>query len=157
MIFGRGGYVVFSLRGYASFAIVIGTCLYGADLEEAMRRLASSRMDFLSRKGIRVPPANRIAKAGPHHHHHPPTALAWGIEYGPCPDAGTLLLSDPLWPSGESEGFRISDEKAGNMGNPPAIIYLVNASADQQNRFRGAVNGYEHMRDLGFSRNPYGS
>ena len=56
------------------------------------------------------------------------------------------------WPSAILDEFRTAGDKPDVRWKPPSIIYLVNASIEQRNRFFGAVYGGEHIPERGNAR-----
>ena len=129
-------FVVFALRGFGSFATLVGTGCYGPELESSLRRQSSTHKELLVRNGIRVPLTNRIAKACP--------LGDWGIEYGATANPGTLVLNDFVpWPSTKLDEFRLVGDKPEVRGKQPAGIYLVNAAMEPRNKFSERPMGWD--------------
>lgn len=116
------------MRGFVSFKTAPATGRYGSELEAALERQSATRREILPMQCVRGPLTNRISKARP--------AFDWGLDHGSAHNAGTVMLNDfTHWPSDKLDEFRIFGGEPESRGIPPEIIYIVNASIEQHNRF----------------------
>lgn len=94
---------------------------------------------------MRAPLTNRIAENF--------NTLDWGLNYGPTPSVGALMLRDfTHWPSKKLDEFRAICDMPEVRRKPPASLYLAHASIERRNRFFGSVYGEEHIPDRQYAR-----
>ena len=110
-------YTTYALRGFGSFNVPMGRCLFGLESPTSLSRRANTPRHRSRGLKIRTPVTNRLTNG---------IALApWGGEDGREGRKDAILLND-CFPLGsiDFDRFGLADGIVGDHGRPPSTMYM---------------------------------
>lgn len=142
-------FLVFALRGFVRFEVELRTGAFGKELIEDPARKAKTMKEFMYRKGIRVPLANRIINGL--------EDAAWGPEVPGCAPGNSLLARDfAPWGLNSCEDYIGKNDKPEERSRPPSAMGVISRTIKQQKNAFGAVYGEAHISERLEALSPMG-